>query len=285
MTKIADTNVLPFSTQFSVDREDILRLLDYQRWLVEGNIHEKIRNCPFPPSSLWNKWARATFIGFSGDAVLSVSGHCFTTTLQFPQKTLWRKIQRRRLWNMPYRKKFTKLYPPAPFDTVLEQQDHITFWRIMEAVAQSGVTSVDNLLEIGAGAGLHVAYRNPKTATIIDLPETVPVGFLFLSQFYDDIALPNENHEAKLKFLLPHQKLEGEFDFCFSSLSFQEMDLPVVKKYLELFRQHVTNDGKIQLIQAKKGRCCADVPLYADHWEETPFLNWMTGVEHCNILL
>jgi putative sugar O-methyltransferase len=134
----------------------------------------------------------------------------------------------------------------------------------------------NKVVEIGAGAcdnaALMIGAYNCEY-TIVDLPETIPVGFAFLKAVFPSlrIALPNVVQEHinmgiefealwerfDVIFLLAYQSdvIESESMECaFNISSFQEMRIEGVNEYISLLRRVVKKGGCLMLENLKVSR-------------------------------
>jgi hypothetical protein len=109
--------------------------------------------------------------------------------------------------------------------------------------------------------------------TVIDLPESISVGFSLLKAVFPElkIALPDVIHdhiaaekdfrllyeEYDVVFMLPYQTdliEDGIFNMAFNVSSFQEMNIDVVNEYLSLFHRVLKPGGSLILENLKFSR-------------------------------
>ncbi len=252
-----------FQTYFRGDLHEFSDLLDYFRFLAEERVVERLADSVYGPSSTWRDWAHKTFIGFSTGGVLVQSGHNFSVS----QYVSWQERVRLPFQRRPklpdYPTIFKRHYPdyriPATHVPLAEAHP-VVYFRTAEAVILGNVAP-KRMLEVGAGAGVHILFRhllNPTLrSVVIDLPETIPVAYCLIRALAGeiDVALPHQNREASVRFLLPFQDPGHGFDFAFNMASFQEMEIGTVNAYLTLFRERLAPGGMIQsvnLLQSKQ---------------------------------
>ena len=280
-----------FQTEFRGDLCEFSDLLDYFRFIAEERVVERLADSVYGPSSTWRDWARKTFIGFSTGGVLVQSGHNFSVS----QPVSWRKrvrlpFQHRR--SPPnYAAMFKRYYPdfltPAAHAPLAEVHP-VVYFRTAEAVILSNVTP-KRILEVGAGAGVHILFRHLLNTSlhsvVIDLPETIPVAYCLIRALAEkiDIALPHQNHNASIRFLLPFQDPGDGFDFAFNMASFQEMEIETVNAYLALFRERLLQGGTIQSVNLRCSKQHTETRLEAydfgaaPHLDSTPFHDELSG--------
>ncbi|PCJ61681.1 MAG: hypothetical protein COA65_01650 [Rhodospirillaceae bacterium] len=115
----------------------------------------------------------------------------------------------------------------------------------IERYAPSG-----SILEIGAGGCLVAALvlnRHPSAQyCVIDLPETMPIGFLILRHLFPQlsIALPGEAIDRpRVRFCTPEEKPDGLFGAVVNVASFQELDPPIVNDYFLKIDEALVDGG------------------------------------------
>lgn len=123
--------------------------------------------------------------------------------------------------------------------------------------AQLGDRPLANYLEIGAGSGYLAALLHDRfkcSVTIIDLPEILPLGFLFLHARFPDVpyVFPNELERLKstqaprFVFLTPDQAQhlgDAEFDLAVNTASFGEMLPQQIEGYFRVLRRVLRLEG------------------------------------------
>lgn len=248
-----------FRVAFETEREEALSLLDFLRFVYTENVRDRILDHPLGPSHVWKAWADETYIGFSTGRLMLQSGHRFAPAelCERPPRWPW---QRDNFGLATIKRAFSKFYPAINIPeahSVLCAAHPASYFRVAEAVALSGVQP-RRLLEIGAGACVHVAYRHlldPALRTVIvDLPESMFPGYLLLRMMGIDVALPHENREADVIMRLPFQEVTGPFDFAFNMASFQEMELQTVNRYIRLIHSLISLGGTLQHINLRQSK-------------------------------
>ncbi|HYA39354.1 MAG TPA: hypothetical protein VEI74_13890 [Candidatus Methylomirabilis sp.] len=248
-----------FRVAFEAERGDILPLLDFLRFIYVENVRERLLEHPLGPSHVWKAWADETYIGFSTGRIMLQSGHRFAPAelTERPSRLPWR---RDRFDVAGQERAFRRYYPSWEIDPQhrsLLAAHPASYLRVTEAVALSGVTAT-RMLEIGAGACVHVAFRhvlNPDMRTvIIDLPETMFSGYLLLRMMQIDVALPHEDRDAAVTMRLPFQGVDGDFDFAFNMASFQEMNLETVNRYIHLIHSRLRPGGVFQHVNLRRSK-------------------------------
>jgi putative sugar O-methyltransferase len=132
------------------------------------------------------------------------------------------------------------------------------------------------ILEIGAGSGLLSAimfrYVRPRLV-IVDLPEVIPLSFLFLADLFQDakFRLPNEvnsplNPDDDIVFLTPAQVdylPDDSIDLAINVESFQEMTHAQIREYFRLIRR-VSSHGASVFTSNRVEK----IPLDPEAWNE-----------------
>jgi len=107
------------------------------------------------------------------------------------------------------------------------------------------------VLEIGAGYGavanqLHQILDIEKY-TIVDLPESLYISNYYLGESIGREASfsVQEKVDHGLEFAMPNQLnlIDGEFDLIINTISFGEMDLKMVKEYLNFIQKSLSKQG------------------------------------------
>lgn len=248
-----------FRVAFEAEPSEALKLLDFLRFIYTENARDKILNHPLGPSHVWKSWADETYLGFSTARLMLQSGHRFAPAeLTVPPSRIpWRGDK----FDIAAQgRAFHKFYPASeipPVHHILHAAHPASYYRVAEAVALSGITPM-RMLEIGAGACVHVAYRHlihPEMRTVIvDLPESMFPGYLLLRMTGIDVALPHEDREAEVTMRLPYQDVRGPFDFAFNMASFQEMELETVNRYIRLIHSLLSADGQFQQVNLRQSK-------------------------------
>ncbi len=250
-----------FRTVFDGTADHVGRLLSYLQYLRSADASADLDQHQLGPSDLWKSWSADTFIGFSGDRVLLFSGHRFGWSELVPRPFRWPWQPKSDFSVEREIASFARFYPDfeVPAQHIALRDHHPgAYLRSAEAYLLSGRLSAASMLEIGAGNCVHVAFRHllqPEARTVvIDLPASIPIGFLLLSLVGIDAALPNEQVDAAVKFRLPHQPVLEEFDFAFNMSSFQEMAPGTVDGYLALISERLQAGGALQHVNMREAR-------------------------------
>lgn len=272
-----------FQTEFRGDLREFSDLLDYFRFVAEERVVERLADSVYGPSSTWRDWARKTFIGFSTSGVLVQSGHNFNVSRHVSWQERVRLPFQRRRTPPNYPAMFGRCYPDYRVPDAhapLAEAHPVVYFRTAEATILGDVAPT-RMLEVGAGAGVHAVFRhllNPELRTVvIDLPETIPVAYCLIRALADriDIALPHQDRDASIRFLLPLQDPGDGFDFAFNMASFQEMEIETVNAYLSLFRERLAPGGTIQSVNLLQSRQHAETRLDAYDFGASPRLDPM----------
>ena len=118
------------------------------------------------------------------------------------------------------------------------------------------------ILEIGPGSGnlasLFLHYFPGTRITLVDLPETLQLSFLYLRSLFPhlDFVLPNEVTAERLMtadvvFLTPDQIQfipDGSVDISMNVHSFQEMLMPQIATYFALLERVTCSDGYVLVV-------------------------------------
>jgi len=275
---------------FEAQPDELKRIKAYSDWLYDINAVEKVARHPlYYPSKEWRNWTQNTFIGFSSNNIMLKSGHflghsffCNIHKLFEKQGTFSILLQLLKLFKHQssfsnlydkhkLEKAFLRFYPQFEFpDEHAKFLDYhpIPYLCALEAFDLCGRYTTKHLLEIGAGACMNVNlnYIFSKQRTIvIDLPETVYVGFIMTRLLNPDvkICLPHEvkddwiADDYDLTFLLPFQSgciPSNFFDEAVNMSSFQEMDIGVVNNYLSLIKDKLVDGGKFLCVNLDVSR-------------------------------
>lgn len=248
-----------FRVAFEAELNETLKLLDFLRFIYTENARDKILDHPLGPSHIWKSWADETYLGFSTARLMLQSGHRFAPAelTEQPSRLPWR----RKNFDIAVQERtFRKFYPASEIPQAhhtLYAAHPASYFRVAEAVALSGLTA-GCMLEIGAGACVHVAYRHllhPGMRTVIvDLPESMFPGYLLLRMVGIDVALPHEDRDAEVTMRLPYQNVRGPFDFVFNMASFQEMELETVNRYIRLIHSLLGSGGVFQHVNLRQSK-------------------------------
>lgn len=286
-----------YFTYFEAVPEERAALLRYLGFLTTDSAYERVANDPrFAPSAAWRWWASGTFIGVSGDRILVKSGHRFVNSheavaylpaSEVPSlagcvRNCVAKVRQLRGYgsidrNMrAFTSKYTGFRSPPQHEMLLKTHGFV-YLRMLEVFNLTEFTEPPTaVVEVGGGACVQAATMIGAFGckyAVIDLPETVAIGFAYLKTVFPQlrIALPDvvatailagEDFETLLLrhdvvFLLPYQVgylPTARFDAAFNISSFQEMDIDVVNEYLALFRRLVHSNGRIVLENLKTSR-------------------------------
>ncbi len=253
-----------FRVAFEGDTKEVVALLDFIRFCYTEDVRNKLDTHPLGPSHVWRAWADETYVGFSTSRLMLQSGHRFGPALatQAPSRLPWKRDK----FDINEEiEKFKRFYPsfqrPAAHETLFGAHP-AAYLRAAEAVTFSPTTAPRRMLEIGAGNGVHVAFRqlmNPDMRTVVvDLPESVCAGYLLLRTVGINVALPHEDAEATVTMRLPFQPISGTFDFAFNMSSFQEMELDTVNHYLRSIHERLERGGVLQHINFEQSKQLPD---------------------------
>jgi len=235
-------------------------IADFLAWCHDTHVYDTLRDHPLGPSPIWQQWAARTSLGISGSRVLVESGHAFAAAVSTHPPPWWRP---RRSVAAPRRS------IPAVHQQ-LETLHPSVYARTAEAV-DHGATISGRLLEIGAGAGVHVAYRqllDPTLRTdVIDLPEACAITYLVLRHVGVDVRLPHESQPAAVSLRLPHQPLPDDAcDGAFSMGCWHELLRATGQRYLDLIRAHLRPGGTVQLVMLAQSKQYPETHAGAYDW-------------------
>lgn len=113
-------------------------------------------------------------------------------------------------------------------------------------------------LEIGAGTGYLAALVYGKwqaPITVIDLPEILPFGFLYLHSRFPDVpfVLPHESGPAIFKFLLSGDSVpDNSIDLAVNTASFGEMRPEQIADYFRLLRRALKPKGLLFTVNRER---------------------------------
>lgn len=287
-----------YFVQLEATEEELSALMHYLNFLVTENVYEKVlADNRFAPSPVWKWWASGTFVGFSGNRVVLKSGHRFIDSYEpigylttqsshhsFLRyfKTCYAKI--RQVMGAGslnhHMAAFVGMYPKfhhTKQHALLLAKHGFAYLRMLELYNLVEINrDIKMVVEVGGGSCVNAAVMigafNCKY-TIIDLPETISVGFSFLKTIFPElrIALPNIVHEHiaagrsfdslseeyDVVFMLPYQVDligDGVMDMAFNVSSFQEMNMGVANEYLSLLRRVLNPGGLLVLENLKVSR-------------------------------
>ena len=122
-----------------------------------------------------------------------------------------------------------------------------TSYRVQQLPLKNGLC----VLEIGAGVGV-VAYQlsqilDIKKYTIVDIPESLYLSYLYLSENTKKTCVfsSQEKIENGFEFAMPNQlhNVDTQFDLVINTISMGEMDLSMVETYKEFIKERLTADG------------------------------------------
>lgn len=271
--------------------------MHYLEFLTADGACERVASDDrFAPSAAWRWWASGTFVGVSGDRVMVKSGHRFVGSLEaaayLPAAEapsllgcIWKCVAKVRQLShygslgdnfRAFSSKYPGFRSPPQHELLLKTHGFV-YLRMLEAFNLAELTEPPGaVVEVGGGACVQAAIMIGAFGckyAIIDLPETVAVGFAYLKAVFPGlrIALPDVVAEASrtgepfesvlqrhdVVFLLPYQVdflPAASFDAAFNISSFQEMDIEVVNEYLTLFRRLVRPGGQLVLENLKTSR-------------------------------
>lgn len=287
-----------YFTYFEASAEERSALLGYLEYLAVERAYDRvIDDKRFGPSVAWRRWASGTFVAFSGDQLMLRSGHRFMDSYEpidyLPVKasglSMFRRVrtclakirQVARQDSLDHHLKlFAEYYPgfrKLPQHDFLLDKHGFVYLRMLEVFSLVELPQASvKVVEIGGGACVNAALMIGAYGckyTIVDLPETISVGFAFLKAVFPSlrIALPNVVHDHvcagkdfdalwadfDVIFLLPYQSdvIGSEsMDCAFNVSSFQEMRIEVVNEYISLLRRIVRQGGHLVLENLKVSR-------------------------------
>tara|TARA_B100001057_G_C22858557_1_gene953589 strand:+ start:1847 stop:2893 length:1047 start_codon:yes stop_codon:yes gene_type:complete len=300
--KSAEYSVFNAANYYSIfecseaEREDIL---NYQLFLITDGQYDKIlKHRKYSPSDIWKQWLSDTYVCFSSSHMMIKSGHRLLNSYNpFFFTTYSAKPQPGRLKQLIYacRKLFSghdidakahgKLYSEIYSQSYLPADDiHRNcialnpgaYYRALEVNSLKRHIMPQLILEVGAGACMNIAHnysQSKSKAIIVDLPETIYVGYSVLRTLFPNasIVLPDQINTAiktnksilsLLKssdfiFMLPTQVdfIEpGIIDSAFNIASFQEMEQEVVNNYLAMIHKSLKVGGSLTMMNLSTSR-------------------------------
>lgn len=294
-----DLNIpVNYFVQLEATDDELTALIHYLGFLVTEHVFDRVaRDDRFAPSPVWRKWASGTFVGFSGDRVMLKGGHRFIDSyepigylaaqsshqsLLGYLKTCYAKIRQvRGVGSLNHHiAAFTGMYPNFRYTKqheLLLAKHGFAYLRMLEVYNLAEIDrDIKNAVEVGGGSCVNAAVMIGAFGckyTVIDLPETISVGFSFLKTIFPElkIALPNIVHghiagggdfsslqeEHDVVFMLPYQTdLIGDsaMDMAFNVSSFQEMNIEVANEYLSLLHRVLKPGGALVLENLKVSR-------------------------------
>lgn len=287
-----------YFAQLEAADEELSALMHYLDFLVIERVYDKVASDDlFAPSPVWKWWASGTFVGFSGNRVILKGGHRFIDSyepigylatqsshrsLLWYIKTCYSKIRQVRSAGSlsQHMVAFTGMYPNFRHTMqheLLLAKHGFAYLRMLELYNLAEThRDIKKVVEVGGGSCVNAAVMIGAFGckyTIIDLPETISVGFCFLKAIFPElrIALPNIIHEHiagggdfgslqekyDVVFMLPYQSVligDDSMDMAFNVSSFQEMNIGVVNEYLSLLRRVLNPGGLLVLENLKVSR-------------------------------
>ena len=257
-----------YFAQLEATDDELAALIRYLGFLVTEHVYDKVAlDSRYAPSPVWRKWASGTFVGFSGDRVMLKGGHRFIDSYEpigylVTQsshhsflghiKTCYAKIrQAKRAGSLNHHiAAFAEIYPNFRHTTqheLLLANHGFAYLRMLELYNLTETDrDIKKVVEVGGGSCVNAAVMIGAFGCkyiIIDLPETIFVGYCFLKTIFPElrIALPNIIHEHiaggrnfsslqeeyDVVFMLPYQANligDGAMDMAFNISSFQEAD-------------------------------------------------------------
>lgn len=211
-----------YFVQLEATDEELLALMRYLGFLVTERVYEKVlEDDRFAPSPVWKWWASGTFVGFSGNRVVLKGGHRFIDSYE-PIGYLATKSNHHsflRYFKTCYAKirqvmgagsldhhvaAFTGIYPKfrhTKQHELLLSKHGFAYLRMLELYNLiEADRDVNMVIEVGGGSCVNAAVMIGAFGckyTVIDLPETISVGFSFLKTVFPElrVALPNVIHE------------------------------------------------------------------------------------------
>jgi len=187
---------------------------------------------------------------------------------------------------------FNNIYPNAimpPRHNEFIKLHAFPYLRALEVLNLSAITNKPKyVFEIGAGACTNIAILRDLYQTkslVVDLPDTIFAGYLFLKSFFPDmaIALPQDIDDGfdirnyDVVFLLPYQVdlIPGDFfDIAYNMSSFQEMEMEVTNNYISLIHRVLKKGGHIILSNQQVSRY-----IKGNSFENYRLNNFIEGVK------
>ncbi len=286
-----------YFTFFQASPDEKADVLSYLQFLVSESAYERVAtDAQYAPSTAWCWWAAGTFVGISNDLLMIKSGHRFVRSQEamaylpgvgkpsliqylrkcvakFRQVSVQGDLERNiRAFHDRYR----SFKHPSEHGCFLETHG-FTYLRMLEVYNLMKLSSAPRaVIEIGAGAAVMAALMRSVfdcKYAIVDLPETISVGYSYLKTMFPElrVALPNVvQHELSsgggmgsllsrydVVFILPFQAKDlpnAWFDMGINVSSFQEMNIEVVNEYLSLLRRVLRPGGSLVLENLKTSR-------------------------------
>lgn len=290
-----------YFVHFACTVEERSALLRYINFLSVEGAYDKVSNDnKYAPSNVWRHWASGTYVAFSGDRLMLKSGHRFVdsyeaidylpagagrlsilSTVRCIRKCIAKIRQIAGFGSMDQHvKHFSATYPgfrrPPAHDFLMAKHGFV-YLRMLEVFNLAKLSKPPiRVVEIGGGSCVNAALMISTYGckyTIIDLPETIPVGFALLKSVFPmlRIALPDVVsdyfnagmdfdtllNDFDVIFMLPYQAdgIGGDqMDAAFNVSSFQEMEIEVVNEYLSLLRRILKQGGYLLLENLRVSR-------------------------------
>ena len=282
-----------FQSAYQIEVAESEQLLEYLLWCRRTDVHDQISSSGFGSSSpTWAEWVQQTFVGFSSNRLLIQSGHrvasaflvdpCVTPSSNLGVRSFVRSILSSLTGKYlvkdgprsveKYLAAFQEYYPdfeiPEAHRAFVEMHPLSYFFTCESYLLREERSEPRSILEVGAGAGVNVciylSMHPGLSVSIVDLPETIPVGYAFLKSVFPSlrVRLPHETAECEsadydVNYYLPHQVdlIESDqHDLAFNHSSFQEMDLEVVNSYLGLIHRALKAGGVFCSLNVEQSR-------------------------------
>lgn len=135
-----------------------------------------------------------------------------------------------------------------PDSNILNRQQALAYLFFNDIINLDQINKLKkiNYLEIGSGAGhlalLFIKHLEVNKINLIDLPEIIPLTFIYISYMFPDISisLPNEENlrEASLISFETPNTIDNidNFNLMVNTQSFAEMNLSNIKNYFNFLR-------------------------------------------------
>jgi SAM-dependent methyltransferase len=229
-------------------------------------------------SGHWERYARLNKVRIEGDCAVVSAGAGFDSEYAFnfrhpsvkQRAGAWLRRVAGRSDLQKYRKAYVRVWSAsAPPVHSPHQILAFNYMRYLEPYRAG------RYLEIGCGTGYLAAMVRrawKASVTLIDLPEILPLGFLYMHRCFPDatFALPGEDAlGAEMTFLTSGVALAADsFDLAVNTASFGEMPKTVIAGYFRLLRR-VLKPGALFFTVNREEKWMDGVPI---RFKEYPWL-------------